>query len=84
MQRTVRTKRLIAYTHLDGALERPVIELLEDALDVTQIDLAATDDDADQRGVIGAHALHGTVQSAREVQRPVLHALHCRHTTLSQ
>jgi len=53
--------------YLDPGLQALAVLVLECLLDVTQIDLRAADDDADQRLVLSAHAGHGVVQALRKV-----------------
>lgn len=53
--------------YLDPGLQALAVFVLECFLDVSQIDLWAADNDANQRLVLGAQTGHGIVQALREV-----------------
>lgn len=65
--RSTRDSSRSTYHH--GAVQRTVVDLLELLLNGLQVDLRAADDDADERGVIGAGAIHGLVQAVGEEGR---------------
>eukprot|EP00053_Salpingoeca_punica_P009607 m.86380 g.86380 ORF g.86380 m.86380 type:complete len:547 (+) comp15084_c0_seq8:131-1771(+) len=60
----------------DAVRERLLVRVEEALLDLDHVDLGAGDDDADERVVVSAGAVHGVVEAVGKVLRAVHHGLH--------
>lgn len=67
-------------TYLNFADKGFVVEAFVFPFDGAEVDLGAGDQDADERGVVSAEALHGAPEPRREPCGGVLHAFNCKRS----